>query len=519
MESKSSPKQKRCLIYCRVSSQRQVNEGHGLDSQEQRCHDWAKAKGYVVEKVFPDDGVSGGLFDRPAMTELIQYLDKRPTENYVVVFDDLSRFARGLQVHLKLRSELMARGATLECLNYNFDESPEGMFIENVLASKNELDRQQNRRQVIQKQKARLELGYWCFCNPPALKYFKDATHGRLLRPEEPLASIYKEAIEKYGCDQLNTYDQVREFILSRYRLNGIDRKLSIRGVNEILSEILYTGYVEYKPWGVELRKGHHEGFVSMQTFINVQNKIQGKTKKHLRKDYNVDFSLRGFVVCPECQEPYTGSWSTGRRGKKYAHYWCKTKNCSLRYKTIKKKVIDDDFHEFLKKVKLGADCLHLAKAVLLDAWDERKNEANENRFSASRRAQEVENQLEALVKRISKTENELVIKTYESQLEKLSRDKAELEKTLVPSQFTQTNFGTAVEKVFKTLENPLGMWKSDNIEDKRTVLYMYFDQKLDYSPKLGFGTAILEPSISLIRDLAKQKSNLVEMRGIEPLF
>lgn len=145
----------KCIIYCRVSSERQVNEGHGLDSQEKRCRDYAKNKNYQIEAIFLDEGVSGGLFERPAMRKLIEYLDAHTFDKFVIIFDDLSRFARDLSVHLKLKTELTSRGAKFECLNFNFEDSPEGEFIENVIASKAQLDREQNRRQVIQKQKAK----------------------------------------------------------------------------------------------------------------------------------------------------------------------------------------------------------------------------------------------------------------------------------------------------------------------------------------------------------------------------
>ncbi len=111
-------------------------------------------------KVYRDEGISGSLFDRPAMKELIAYLDENPTERFVIIFNDLARFARNLSVHLKLKTELISRGVRLECPNFNFEDTPEGEFIENVLASKAQLDRQQNRRQVIQKMKARLDGHY-----------------------------------------------------------------------------------------------------------------------------------------------------------------------------------------------------------------------------------------------------------------------------------------------------------------------------------------------------------------------
>ena len=108
----------KAIIYCRVSSLKQVNEGTGNKSQEQRCREYCRSKGYEVNEVFVDDGVSGGLFDRPAMREMIKFIDQNLNEKYVIVFDDLSRFARDLSVHLRLRAEFKGRGCKVECLNF-----------------------------------------------------------------------------------------------------------------------------------------------------------------------------------------------------------------------------------------------------------------------------------------------------------------------------------------------------------------------------------------------------------------
>ena len=82
------------VIYCRVSSKKQATEGHGLDSQESRCREYAESKSYHVDVAFPDDVSGGGDFmKRPGMVALLSYLDAQPHENYVVIFDDLKRFA------------------------------------------------------------------------------------------------------------------------------------------------------------------------------------------------------------------------------------------------------------------------------------------------------------------------------------------------------------------------------------------------------------------------------------------
>ena len=148
----------KAVIYCRVSSKSQELEGNGLESQETRCREYARAKGYFVEAMFPDTITGGGDFmQRPGMVALLSYLDAQPSENYVVIFDDLKRFARDTRFHLDLRDAFRLRGAQIECLNFKFEDSPEGEFIETIMAAQGALERKQNGRQVAQKMKARMQ--------------------------------------------------------------------------------------------------------------------------------------------------------------------------------------------------------------------------------------------------------------------------------------------------------------------------------------------------------------------------
>lgn len=47
------------VSYGRVSSQKQTVQGHGLKSQEARCKEFVRHKGYDVIATFSDD-ISGG---------------------------------------------------------------------------------------------------------------------------------------------------------------------------------------------------------------------------------------------------------------------------------------------------------------------------------------------------------------------------------------------------------------------------------------------------------------------------
>ena len=126
-----SPPITKAIIYCRVSSKGQETDGHGLESQETRCRQYAAAKGYEVVATFPDTITgSGDFMKRPGMVSLLAFLDSEPDEDFIVIFDDLKRYARDVEFHLKLKREMDARGAIRECLNFAFQDTPEGELHE-----------------------------------------------------------------------------------------------------------------------------------------------------------------------------------------------------------------------------------------------------------------------------------------------------------------------------------------------------------------------------------------------------
>src|SRR5438105_94307 len=109
------------IIYCRVSSERQVREGHGLDGQEQRCRGYARDHEYEVAAVFRDEGVSGGVTEREGMRDLLDFLDVHGhKEPYVVIIDDIKRLARDIVGHFELRKAILSRKAILESPSHKF---------------------------------------------------------------------------------------------------------------------------------------------------------------------------------------------------------------------------------------------------------------------------------------------------------------------------------------------------------------------------------------------------------------
>jgi site-specific DNA recombinase len=303
------------VIYCRVSHAKQKTQGSGLESQEHRCRQYADLKGYSVEAVFPDDYSGGGDFmKRPGMKALLSFLDAQPDKPFVVIFDDLKRFARDTMFHFELRQAFEVRNARVECLNFTFEDTPEGRFVETIFAAQGELERQQNRRQTIQKMKARTEKGYWVFQAPIGYVYGKSAEHGKILVPNEPYASIIKEGLEGFAAGRFQSQVELKRFLESQpeYPKDLPDGSIRNARVLEMLNRIIYAGYIEVPNWGISLRKGHHEGLIALETYEKIQRRLTEGAKASARKDINEDFPLRGFILCDDCNKPLTAWWRTG---------------------------------------------------------------------------------------------------------------------------------------------------------------------------------------------------------------
>ena len=103
----------KAVIYCRVSSAAQTKRGDGLGSQDTRCREYARLKGYEVVARFDDD-LTGKIVQRPGMKAMLSFIRKHRNDNCIVLIDDISRLARDVEAHWELRRTILRAGGKLE---------------------------------------------------------------------------------------------------------------------------------------------------------------------------------------------------------------------------------------------------------------------------------------------------------------------------------------------------------------------------------------------------------------------
>ncbi len=508
----------KAVIYCRVSSSKQTTHGDGLGSQETRCREYAKYKGCEVSKVFTDD-MTGSLTTRPGMQSMLSFLRKSSRkEEIVVIIDDISRLARGIEAHLQLRSDIASAGGILKSPTIEFGEDSDSILVENLLASVSQHQRQKNGEQTINRMRARTQNGYWCFQAPIGYKYQRTAGHGNLLHRNEPYASILQEAFEGYASGRFETQVEVKRFLEAHpeYPNDLPNGEIRNQRITDLLTRPIYAGYLEVPNWNISLRKGHHEGLISLETFQKIQKRLKGTAKAPARKEIGQDFPLRGFVLCSDCNKPLTACWSKGKT-KKYPYYLCPTKGCSSYRKSIPRQKLEDEFEGIIRTLQLSEGQFATAKAAIINMWDQRTAQTAGRMQGLKIEAGKIDEQIEHLMDRIVEVRSSSVIAAYEKRIARLEKQKLILDEKIENSGKPRHACEDLFELAFKFLASPCKLWDSGQYHLKKTVLRLAFAERISYCRDKGLRTPELALPFKLLKSICGDERSMARRGGFEP--
>lgn len=508
----------KALIYCRVSTKKQAKEGSGLESQKKRALQYCQAKGYEVseDRVFEDAYSGGGDFmHRPAMSSIIEFLDsqRKGKNEWVLVFDDLKRFARDTEFHIKLRRELQRRNCRVESLNFKFEGTPEGEFIEVVIAAQNELERKQNARQVRQKMQARMERGLWVFrfC-PKGYSYKKTKAYGKFAVQNDQ-AKYIKEGLEGFACKKFSTQKALAKF----WQDKGIFPKTRspekyLDAVKDILTNPFYMGIIEYEVWGVKDVEGLHEPMISPKVFLLNKQRLQKEGRaRFTRQALHPSFPHRGLVCCAGCGDTLRSYVAK----KKHRYYECKNLDCPLKYKSIKAADIEQDFKNLLSGLRPKKELLALSQMMFDDIWENQAKQQKQAEAANQKKQIRIEQEIQKLVAEIPRVTSDLVKQQYEKAIETKASELENLSVSLDQKPDVEIPCRTAYQKVEGMLRKPYKIWDEADLKQKQELFFFFFDSRLKYARKTGCRT----PEKSCFTKLFEQSDNpssaYVNIRGL----
>lgn len=512
-------KQKQAIIYCRVSDAKQVKNGHGLESQETRCRQFAKLKGYEVIGCYHEQGVTGKLLDRPQIQAVLKFLKRsKHSANIVVIIDDISRLARDVQTHIQLRNAIAATGASLQSPSIEFKEDSDSKLVEHLLASVAAHHREKNAETTRNRMRARLMNGYWVSSAPIGYMYKKVSGHGKLLIRKEPEATILKEALEGYASGRFASQVEVQRFLeRQEHYPKGKDGEIHMQRITDILRRILYAGYIHSPDKGINYVPAKHEALISYETYQRIQQRLANNKTAPINRHFKTEFLLRGFVSCAKCGKPLTGAFSKGR-SKYYGYYHCKNKSCEYYAKTIRKEKLEDDISELIRHIQPRTGVENLAKDLFANMQDTYYEKQNAIHLSLKKKEKMLEIELEKIVEKTLSVESETLMAAFEKRAEKIENEMRVTREKIHNGNKNRPDLSGTLRTAIDFLQNPYKLWLSERIGDKITAIKLLFDNRIVYDKFEGVRTASIARPFRLLEEFSGGQSDMARPTGVEPV-
>lgn len=391
-----------------------------------------------------------------------------------------------------------------------FGEDSDSRLVGHMLASVAQHQREKNAEQTSNRMKGRMMNGYSVFSAPVGYTYKKTKGNGKLLTPDEPVASIVKEALEGYASGRFSGQADIKRFLEAQPEFpkdlpNGQIRQ---QKVSDMLGRVIYAGYIEHEPWGITRRQGHHQALITLETYQTIQERRTGKGIAAKRPDIHEDFPLRGALHCACCYKPMTSCWSRSATGKRYPYYNCQTRDCSEYRKSIRAEKIDDGFENILRWMTPSKNMLDIAISMLKDAWDQRGDQAKQAKAEIKRQHKELDKQQDALVERMVEISNSKVMAALESKIAKLEEDKLLLTDKLAQNTKPKSPLSEIIELLREFLSSPWNIYEKRSLEVRKTILKTAFKAPLACDRQNGYRI----PQVSVIFDFLEHFTSKCEM-------
>ena len=506
VEEQTTDTKKLAVIYTRVSSDKQLQDGTGLETQEKLCREKAEQLGYTILKVFSDGGISGkSIENRPGILSLLKIL-KKSKESITVFAYDTDRLSRDTGDFITIRTIADTNNHNIFTIkNGLLSQDPTGKLLSTVISAVGQCARETNAERSKDNMKSIVADGYWLFKEPIGLKKCmkKSSDKYRWLLRKEPEATIVQQALEKFSTAELQTQTDVANFLKTNFELIDIKKQNWFDLAKRILTEEKYSGYFEYKPWGTKYQKGKIEALITPETFKIIQQRLKGKERvKHTIYNKNDErFPLRGLIICPYCGKPITGSLT---KGGTFPYYQCQNRHCAgKRLVNVKPSLLHADFESLLKNITPTDDFIDTTKTQALTiyqaCYDNIKNDNELKEF----RIKQIDKEIANCFEKYKNTSNSIFIQKLEEQVNELESEKQHIEAELNNSTTIEIMpFDEAFTYVEEFIKNPLKLWQQSDIFMKRQIYKLTFEEKLSYDKQNKFSEPKLSPIFKMIHNV-----------------
>lgn len=287
----------KAIIYCRVSSKEQEETGYSLDAQEKLLKDYAKSKGFTVEKIYRISESASSDKQRKIFSEMLTLLRKRGNNTLLCEKTDrLTRTRRDAVIIDDWVKENTDRCVHFVKENFILDKNSRAneKFIWGIKVEVAQYYTNNLSEEVKKGQKEKIAQGH--YPSKPPFGYVTRQEKGKNIHvPDRQIAPLIQKMFELYASGNYSLSRLESEMYDVGLRERSGKRMLFKR-IYVILSNPFYRGKMR---WKRVISEGVHESLVSKEQFELVQTLLRRKTKNPYRRKHSPVFKAK--MHCEHC--------------------------------------------------------------------------------------------------------------------------------------------------------------------------------------------------------------------------
>jgi site-specific DNA recombinase len=128
-----------------------------------------------------------------------------------------------------------------------------------------------------------------------------------------------------------------------------------------------------------------------------------------------------------------------------------------------------------------------------------------------------VEKQVDQLLERIVESSIPSVIGAYEERVRKLEEEKLLIKERIINAGRPALHHDEILRTALDFVASPWKLWRSERLEQRRTVLKLTFADRLRYARNEGFRTAPLSLPFNVLSSVFGRREGMVGLAGLEP--
>lgn len=347
----------KAVIYARVSTREQEDEGYSIESQLKLMREYAEKNNIEVVREFVESQ-SAKTAGRTEFNAMVKFV-KSSRDVKTILAEKTDRLYRNFTdyVHLDLDTTGIQVVLVKEnsVLSKESKSSDKFMHTIRLAVAKNYVDnlREETSKGLL----AKAEAGEFPSKAPQG--YMNDKETKRI-EPNPKTARLVKRLFELYATGDYSL-ETVSQKIASEGLLAAGGRRISRSEISFILSNVIYYGKFR---WKGRMFAGIHEPLVSRELFEAAQRALRRLNKPRKSKK---NFAYRGLLTCGKCGCLFTAELTKG----KYVYYHCSRSKgpCDSAY--IREEQLDTMFADEIKKIQPDRQSLYYVTSRLLRRHNE----------------------------------------------------------------------------------------------------------------------------------------------------